>query len=422
MPAMVDHTKPEGAQAAADIAAYLASLKTETKSSPLPDAKLAQDGGAHFHNLGCAACHTRPEVSEPDFDKLRIPLNNVAAKFKNGDIVEFLKNPAQHHAAIKMPNFGLSDQEAQAIAAYLIKDSTGRHTPDPSEFPPGTAVEGKKQVAALNCAACHTGLPASTTKAPDFSALKDWSQGCKGSRVQLSKEEQAALKPDLLPHLKYDTSASYAHRQIDALRCNSCHEHDGKASLISQVHTESKSLIAHIKGHAEKMEQSRPPLTHMGAMLHSSFSEKMLAQNSRVRPWLDMRMPAFPLHAKALAKGLAHQHGLSVSTPRETKSDATTGETLIGMNGYACITCHAVGDKPALAAFEVQGINFALSHARLREDYFHQWMHNPARLVPDTKMPKYTNEDGSALRGDILEGDSRKQFEAIRAYLRTLTR
>ena len=31
MPAMVDHTKPEGAQAAADIGAYLASLITEEK-------------------------------------------------------------------------------------------------------------------------------------------------------------------------------------------------------------------------------------------------------------------------------------------------------------------------------------------------------------------------------------------------------
>jgi hypothetical protein len=91
------------------------------------------------------------------------------------------------------------------------------------------------------------------------------------------------------------------------------------------------------------------------------------------------------------------------------------------MTGYACVTCHAINEKPALAAFEVQGINFGITHERLRPGYFHQWMFNPARLVPDTKMPRYTNpDDGAALRPDILEGDSQKQFEAIRQYIQSV--
>ncbi len=422
MPAMVDHTKPEGAQAAADIAAYLATLTTDKKNAPAPakapEIKLAQTGGAHFHNLGCAACHTKPAISEPDFDHHRIPLNNIASKFKEPlTLVTFLKNPQTHHPSIKMPNFGLQQKEAEALAAYLIQESTGRHTPDPSEFPPGNAIEGKKQVQALNCSACHTGLAPSTQSAPKFNALKDWSQGCQGPRLNLTKEEQASLKPEILPKLKYDTAASYASRQIEALRCHSCHEHDDQASLISAVHTDTKSLIAHIQGHAEKMEQSRPPLTHMGAMLHSSFTTEMLKGKARARPWLDMRMPSFPLHAERLALGLAHQHGLPASSPTKVEGDLKTGEQLVSMTGYACVTCHGIGEKPPLAAFEVQGINFDLTHHRLRADYFHQWMHNPSRLVPDTKMPKYTNDDGTGLRNDLLEGDSRKQFEAIRAYL-----
>ncbi|MDB4452383.1 hypothetical protein N9129_04155, partial [Akkermansiaceae bacterium] len=98
------------------------------------------------------------------------------------------------------------------------------------------------------------------------------------------------------------------------------------------------------------------------------------------------------------------------------------GKDLAGMTGYACVTCHAIGEAPALAAFEVLGINFALAHQRLRPGYFHQWMQNPTRMVADTKMPKYTNDDGSGLRPDILEGDSAKQFEAIRAYLQTVSK
>ncbi len=422
MPAMVDHTKPEGAQEAADIAAYLASLSPlKSKATPLPDPNLAQAGGAHFHQLGCAACHTTPDKNLPDFENQRIPLNNVAAKFKQGEIIHFLKNPQQHHQAIKMPNFDLSDEEASALSAYLIKESTGNHTPDPSEFPPGNAVEGKKLVQSLNCAACHEGLPESTNHAPKFHALKDWSQGCKGPRVNLTKEEQTSLKPETISHLKFDTASAYATRQIEALRCNSCHQHDDKASLLSSVHTDSKALIAHIKGHAEKMEQTRPPLTHMGAMLHSSYSSDILKGKTRARPWLDMRMPAFSLHADRLALGLAHQHGLPASSPQKVEGDGKAGEQLISMQGYACVTCHGVGDKPALAAFEVQGINFAKTHHRLRGDYYFQWMHHPARLVPDTKMPRYTNEDGSGLRADLLDGDSKKQFQAIRAYLSTIS-
>ena len=434
MPAMVDHTKPEGAQAAADIGAYLATLKTGA-SSAAPDEALSKAGGVHFHNLGCAACHTKPSADEPDYDNKRIPLNNVATKFKGGSLISFLKNPQEHHQAIKMPNFRLSDDEAKSIAAYLTKESTGNHTPDPSEFPPGDAARGKELAASLNCAACHEGLAPSTTTAPKLADFKDWhAKGClgpdekrgKAPRLNLTKEEKAALTPKVVPEIKFDNVEAYAARQVESLRCVSCHAHDGKASLLTSVHGDTKSLIAHIKGHEEKVDQSRPPLTHMGAMLNTPFFESMLSgtANPRPRPWLDMRMPAFPLHAKQLAAGLARQHGLGNAEPskeKPTDEQIKLGEKIAGMTGYACVTCHAQNDKPALAAFEVKGINFGEVHERLRPDYYHLWMFNPTRLVPDTKMPRYTNpDDGTGLRPDFLEGDAEKQFEAIRAYLQSL--
>ncbi|MFT6498962.1 MAG: hypothetical protein ACJAT6_001098 [Akkermansiaceae bacterium] len=50
-------------------------------------------------------------------------------------------------------------------------------------------------------------------------------------------------------------------------------------------------------------------------------------------------------------------------------------------------------------------------------------MFNPARLVPDTKMPRYTNpDDGTGLRPDILNGDSQKQFEAVRHYIQSIAK
>jgi len=437
MPAMVDHTKPEGAQAAADLGAYLASLKF-TEPGPAPDKALAQTGGVHFHNLGCIACHSNPDSNEPDYDQGRIPLNNVATKFRGDSLVKFLKKPNAHYEAIKMPNFRLSDDEASSLASFLTEKSTGNHTPDPSEFAPGNVIRGKALAASLNCASCHQGLPAATTTAPKLANLKNWSdKGCLGPdekrgsapRVMLTKEEKAALiseAPTLNEKLSFDTAAAYATRQTDALRCDSCHANDGLPSLLTENHGETKSLVAHIEGYAEKLEQSRPPLTHMGAMLQTPYLEKMLLGQTvpRARPWLDMRMPSFALHAKDLAHGLAAQHGLAPSKPSAEAPPADQveiGKNLVAITGYACVTCHAIGETPALAAFEVQGINFGLAHQRLRPDYFHQWMQSPIRMISDTKMPKYTNDDGSGLRPNLLGGDSAKQFEAIRAYLQTIS-
>lgn len=438
MPAMVDHTTPEGAQDAADLAAYLATL-TKTMPGLGPDQKLAQTGGAHFHDLGCIACHTLPSENEIDFERNRIPLNNAATKFRGNSLVKFLLNPSEHYQAIKMPNFRLTQTEAKSLAAFLNQESTGRHTPDPSEFPPGNAARGKKLSSKLNCASCHKGLPECSSKAPKLRELRDWSsQGCLGPdenrgtapRLILTDEEKTTLiqsSTQLLSQLKFDLPASFATRQTDALRCNACHAHDGIASVLTGTHAQSKKLTAHLTNHAEKMEQSRPPLSHMGAMLHTSYIEKILLGTAkpRPRPWLEMRMPTFALHAKTLANGIAHQHGLPTSLPSASTPApkfVNAGKKLISLTGYACVTCHGVGEASATAAFEVQGINFALTHERLRDDYYLQWMHNPTRLIPDTKMPKYTNDDGTAIRSDILEGDSKKQFRAIKDYLDSLTK
>ena len=425
MPAMVDHTKPEGAQAAADLGAYLATIGANKEVGTAPDLSLAQDGGAVFHNLACVACHTKPDALEPDFDNGRIPLNNIAAKFKGGALIAFLKNPQEHHAAIKMPNFAFSDEEASSLAAYLTKTSTGRHTPDPSEFPPGDVARGKALASSLNCAACHEGLEPSTSSAPKLSDLKNWSdQGClgpdekrgKSPRLQLTSDEKKALTPAVLPLVQHDTVEAYTTRQIEALNCTSCHVYNGQASLLSMTHAESKDLIAHITAHDERLIQSKPPLTHMGAMLHTTFTEKMIlgTVQPRPRPWLDMRMPAFPLHAQHMALGLAQHHGLTTSS-QDQKAPAADqveiGKTLV--TNYACNGCHGINDqKPA--AFEVQGINFGMVHNRLRPGYFHEWMDNPLRLVPETKMPQYPAFPG------ILDDDKAKQFEAIRQYIQSV--
>jgi len=55
-----------------------------------------------------------------------------------------------------------------------------------------------------------------------------------------------------------------------------------------------------------------------------------------------------------------------------------------------CVTCHSLREfKPAVAADATRGPELTLMYTRLRSDFFHRWMHEPARIQPGTAMPNF---------------------------------
>ena len=132
-------------------------------------------------------------------------------------------------------------------------------------------------------------------------------------------------------------------------------------------------------------------------------------------------MPAFAQYAEGLAVGLAAEHGLPPQTPAEPPIDAEAakiGRKLVSANGgFFCVSCHAVGSVQAMQVFESQGVNFAHTGARAEKSYFHRWVRNPLRIDPATKMPRFSDDDGKTALRDTLDGDARKQFEAIWQFL-----
>ena len=434
MPALVDATTEVGRQQASDLAAYLLGMKTGAPAGPAPDAALAQEGGVHFHELGCVGCHNSPDKAAAD--PTRVPLNNVASKYLPGALVAFLKQPEAVNPFTKMPNFRLSDAEANSIAAFLTQASTGQETKLTGEFPVGDSARGAKVAESLQCGVCHPGMPLSpqTLPAPmDAIFKKDWAaNGCvaatekrgKAPHLNLDDNDRAALVAFAktgTSSLSRDTSAEYLTRQTEALRCTACHANDGRESLLASVHSESAPLVAHLPKINDRVDQSRPPLTFVGEMLHTTAIESMIAGTAapRPRPWLAMRMPSFRTHASQLANGFSRLHGLAPNKPVAVTVDpalAEIGKNLVTAAGFGCNTCHAIGDQKPTAAFEVEGVNFKLTAARLREEYFHRWMDNPQSVTPTTKMPRYS-QDQKSQRTDILDGDAKKQFDAIWQYL-----
>jgi mono/diheme cytochrome c family protein len=431
MPQLVDPTTPEGLQQAADLAAFLVSTSTkkETKSSA-PDAAQVKAGGAAFHELGCVACH-HPSGEAAKDDTRRVPLNNVASKFLPDQLMAFLKKPEAYHPFTAMPNFQLSDEEAKSLAAFLQAESQGKETKLNYTFPKGDATRGAAISESLNCGTCHPGMPGGVSKAVSLEGIfkLDWAlKGCvsiddKRSNLPNPNIDQKQLESLLAfaksghASLNQDNHAEFAKRQIDAKRCTSCHTMDEDPSLLNSLHASTAKLAEHIKGLDERVDQTRPQLTFIGEMLHTSYIEAMLtgAVKERPRPWLGTRMPAFNAHAKPFAEGLSRLHGFSPSAPEKIKTDpelVKIGHSLIGTEGFGCTTCHGDGDIKPTAAFEVGAINFSQISGRLREGYYYRWMDHPAAVMPGNKMPRYSEGNQSKLQ-NVLEGDASKQYEAI---------
>ena len=122
-------------QRAADLAAFLASVGTPNEGQPLDEALVSQ-GGALFANLGCIACHTKPDTdadAKDEFD--RVPLNHVKAKWQPSALKAYLKDPAKNYAWNRMPNFRLSDDEAEKLSAYLLSTANRDFPPAPAGDP-----------------------------------------------------------------------------------------------------------------------------------------------------------------------------------------------------------------------------------------------------------------------------------------------
>jgi len=400
------HGETAPAEAAA-IAAYLASLNGPPKPAveyPKPD---LEAGKELVGELNCAGCHTLPGA---DAKEGKLALDHVNQKFPEGELADFLRAPEVHNKWTRMPKFAITATEAGNIAQWLRLKAPAHA--EPVQQKNATLIQrGKTLVTTRGCVNCHEqngGKEKNQFTAPKLATLTadKWMGGClaevanqKTPHFGFAPAQRAALRAFAATNrrsLQRHAPAEFARRQMRVLNCNSCHgELDGFARLDS----------IGLKLKPEWMQQ---------------LFEGSLKQ--RPRPWLPHRMPAFPKRAKLLAHGLAQAHGHAPQTPppgaRVNARLAETGRTLVGVDGgFSCVACHGVKNREPLQVFEAQGINFSNVGARLQPEFFLRWMLDPLRVDPQSRMPDYFDEDARSVLVDVLEGDAKKQIEAIQQYL-----
>ena len=389
-----------------EIAAYLSTLRNKPSKPPKKQPEPNLEAASRLvQELNCTGCHTLPD--DPA-EGGKLSLAHLNEKFKKGQLESFLQAPNGHYAWTRMPKFALKPSESWNIAQWL-RSAAKPHEEPLKDIAAEAIFRGKQQVSALGCINCHNHKEENQFKALDLKVVKadKLMKGClaeeadgKTPHFGFTPDQRAALRAFAATNLKSlhrHDPAQFARRQMRVLNCNVCH------------------------GELEGI----PKLDSIGLKLKPEWMEKLFAGSlkQRPRPWLSHRMPTFPSRAKELSQGLAMAHGYAAKTPvNKAPVDpnlAKIGRDLVGVDGgFSCVACHGVKNHPPLQVFEAQGVNFARVNERAHPEYLMRWMLDPLRVDPQTRMPDYFDEDARSVLVDVLEGDAKKQIEAIGQYLR----
>jgi cytochrome c2 len=448
---------PQAAADAADIAAYLASLReaggsrTEAPGAIVSRTNRVTHGTKLFADLGCVGCHRLPGELVLTNDT-RVPLNHVAAKWQSESLEAFLRAPATHFRWTRMPDFKLATNEVAALAAFVLERAeTNRVWLAPSGADAAArsadAKHGGELVASMGCLSCHAldQVP-DQSRAPTLASIGagNWTHGCvaddaaargKAPEFSFGGAQRAALRAfardGFAEALHRDAVAEFAERQYVSLRCNACHPRDTETDLLTRLAAAAPKPKnpyddEESGGGGGSVHVGRPLLTFAGEKLYSGWMQRFLDGTLpyKPRPELQGRMPVFAAYAAGLAEGLAHQHGYPAESAPPPKVDpqlAAIGQQLtLVSGGFSCVSCHNVGTQKALAGKDTATVNFACVAERLRPSYYWRYVQDPIRLVPSTMMPKFIGDDGTTPLKTVFDGDPQKQFTAIWHYLLSL--
>jgi len=223
-------------------------------------------------------------------------------------------------------------------------------------------------------------------------------------------------------------------RLVRQLNCQGCHTIEGSGGAIqgpvkewlvqydNRDATEAGAIV---------LSFSPPNLVGEGKKVQSAWLFDFLHAPSIVRPWLKARMPSYDLDAADLNTLLKYFSALDDEEfPFENKVDTSlsikeykAAEKLFSKNYLDCAKCHIVGDKMPGGSPDSWAPNFALTAKRLKPDWIIDWIMNPQKLLPGTKMPNYFDVQNFEASGpdDIMGGDEHEQIRVLRNYLTTLS-
>ncbi len=431
-----------------------------------------------FNEVGCQACHvigdeTKVREKRNTSYDIAPELSHVSGKLSPDFIYDWIKNPRHYNPTTKMPNLRLTDSEARDIVAYLQTMSDSRNKDSRKlEINKKEKIDfGEKLVRSNGCYGCHAieGMERESkisvnlsdfgrkkVEQMDFGDVKEldkegelefeikdgkvavqhswdgWVYGkLYNSRLfqteripqkmpvfNFRDEEIKLLRMLLLsyrgdkPNKKYQQTFDQRIRDLDQgqklitrYACINCHEIEDHGSYFSAT--------------LEDPSMGPPMITMEGAKVQEPWLNEFIKSPSPIRPWLKVRMPTFSFSENELND--LTKYFLAVSKQELRLRDysafqpnkSTLAEGKLMFDSYQCLKCHILGKGESSGSL---GPNLSLTAKRLKPEWVVDWLKDPQAIQPGTMMPGYW-PDGQTALPDVLEGDAKKQMEAIRDHV-----
>lgn len=406
-------------------------------------------------------------------------LSRVGSKVNPDWLFDWLKNPKHFNADTRMPSLRLSDDEVRNLVAYLTTLKDDRLFPPVSLDLANeqTITRGDKLIREFGCSGCHVikgmekegkvsvnlsdfgkkrveQMDFGNTLPLDHDAEFDYQENGDGTAsvkhtwagwvfgkfknarlyqterivqkmpvFRFSDEEIRLIRTFLMSMTRDIPLATYQHpytkrmQDIEAGRhltirynCIQCHTIEDRGGYIL-VKYDDPGL-------------GPPPLPEsQGAKVQEQWLHSFLKDPTTVRPWLKLRMPSFQFSDDEIGKIQKYFLGMSkidfeirdyAATPVETKYIAP-GRQLF--ETYQCAKCHPAGnvDLSELSASDLAP-NLALARGRLKPEWIVQWIKDPQKLQPGTRMPTFFYE-GTAPDPETLGGNVDEQARALETHI-----
>jgi cytochrome c2 len=419
-------------------------------------------------------CEAPRTLSGSDARDFAPNLSNIGHKTNERWLFAWLKNPSSMWPQTRMPNLRLSNQEAADITAYLLTLKSG--TPPPAQLffqkdsPEliAAAAEGDKLVVKYGCPGCHdvkghendakigADLNEFGRKAVDLldfgNAIPNprhyswynWidlklraPRAYRYERVDtrmpqfdfnddevdsimtfLKSRSLEKIPPQFLASNERRLAISRGDQVIDYFNCRGCHTIDFQGGAIRDIFAE------------DDLWKAPPLLQQEGWRVQPDWLFGFLGDPSKkLRPWLDVRMPTFPLtdeRATTLVRAFAARANvpypyISVRVPEMNAKELAEAKAMV-YDQLKCFSCHTAGapgsdkDPASLAP------NLELSKHRLRPDWVLAWLKNPQSLQEGTRMPNFFTPEtpDTVMYPKYFGGSQERQIRALRDFVMTL--
>ena len=212
------------------------------------------------------------------------------------------------------------------------------------------------------CNACHVQeipLPRTLAALPPLGSLTA-NAGCLAPEVPESApdygftDEERRLLGEVVAHaaaldepLPADLAVAHAMTALDCVACHARPDVGGPTPEMLALFTSNDD--------AELGDEGRipPALDDVGNKLRLETITDILANGTKVRPYMHARMPVFAApQITDLPTNLAAVDAIAADgrEPEFTPERATIGHRLVGTDGVSCVQCHTAGGHPARRA------------------------------------------------------------------------